>query len=124
MSLILFVLLGSVAMLVGFGYAARGFTIIKTMREQGQSEPFGFGRAFVVHVQSKTRRAVFFSILLSFPFMTFYMWELIFEPESLGSAFLMSLPWLILMLFLALTLPFRIESIDRVKLVPQQDDME
>ncbi len=123
MALLLLVLLGTAAMLAGFGYATRGHIVLKMMQARGLSEPDGFGRTFAIHVHSKARRAVYFTFFISTPFISFYLWEWIFEPEFLGSAFLMSLPWLFLMWFLSLTLPFRIESMTSFEPVSMEDDM-
>ncbi len=110
MTLLWAILLGTVLMLAGSGYACRGHTVSRRMNELGHREPEGFGRRFALHVQTKKRRAAYFGFFLTLPFISWYLWEWFFEPEFLVPAFLASLPGLLLVLFTALTLPFRIES--------------
>lgn len=99
-------------LLLSAAYAGLGRNAEKRAEAAGLPQPVGLGTFFARRVKTKRARALYFTLMVSSPFVAVYLYEWVAEPEELVHLLLIGLPWLLIVIFAAATLPFRLESLD------------
>lgn len=103
---------GVSVLILAAAYAALGRNAEKRTEAAGLPQPVGHGAFFARHVRTKRARAIYFTLMVSSPFVATYFYEWVVEPEMLAHVILIGLPWLLIVIFAAAALPFRLEALD------------
>jgi hypothetical protein len=113
MTLFFAVGVGILLLLIGLSCAAIGMNP-KVKPSSSSSWIFRIlSKGFGHYIHTKLRIGLYFLVVLTAPFMTVYLYEWLAEPEMLEHIIMLSLPWLALVIFTAMTFPFRLEILQK-----------
>ncbi|MBN2228195.1 MAG: hypothetical protein JW779_01305 [Candidatus Thorarchaeota archaeon] len=113
MTLLLAIGVGILLLLIGISCAAIGLHPSGKFQTSDRKVFRTLHRIFEQYIHTRLSIGLYCVIVLTAPFMTAYVYEWLYEPAMFEHVVMLSLPWIALVIFAALTVPFRLEGLQK-----------